>query len=246
MLHAGDWRDAITSTPGAFPRLRALTAHYEFGWSGFTAAIADAKFTHADGINQLVLTAATTGIPRSMWQMDLEATSTCHSDTLQPVSIFQKETYEEKSFTTKVDFGAEGLERLRTVTPPDKKPPKLKKFKFAKTHDLQSALLFIRSRPLQQGELVSLCVYPGSSPYLADVQVIGREKITVGGKSWDAIKCSLKLRSVDKNFKLTAHKKFKNATAWISDDQDRLLLKVDAEVFIGSIWLELKSVEFAK
>ena len=53
----------------------------------------------------------------------------------------------------------------------------------------------------------------------------------------DAIKADLKLTAVKGDFTLKPHSKFKRATAWLSDDQDRLLLKVEAEVFVGSYGL---------
>ncbi|MEQ1850931.1 MAG: DUF3108 domain-containing protein, partial [Chthoniobacteraceae bacterium] len=74
--------------------------------------------------------------------------------------------------------------------------------------------------------------------------VLGREKIKVAKRSWDAIKCDLKLNGVQEDFALKPHAKFKKAFAWFSDDSDRLLLKVEAEVFVGSIWAEMQSVEF--
>src|SRR5439155_488999 len=40
----GDWRDTISKERGTFPMLRPAKLHYEFGWSGFTAAEADASF----------------------------------------------------------------------------------------------------------------------------------------------------------------------------------------------------------
>jgi len=243
-VHAGDWREDLTLKPGVFPPLRPLTVDYEFGWSGVTAANAKAKFSVTGTQNELQLTIGTVGMARSMWKMDSRVTSVCDSLTLAPVSLVQVEEYSDETRSTKVTFTEKGAERFRMSTPPDKTPPKIKKFKLKDVHDMQSALLFIRSQPLAVGEKVKLCVYPGSSGYFAVIEVLKREKITVAGKQWDAIKCDLKLREVDKKFTLKTHSKFKNAVAWFSDDQDRLLLKIEAEVFIGKVWTELKKFEF--
>lgn len=243
-VQAGDWREELTLTPGTFPPLRPLTADYEFGWSGVTAANAKAKFSVSETQNELYLTVGTMGMARKMWKMDSRATSVCDSLTLAPISLVQVEEYSDETRTTKVDFTEKGAERFRVSTPPDKTPPKIKKFKLKEIHDMQSALLFFRSQPLVAGDKVKLCVYPGSSGYFAVIEVLGREKITVAGKEWNAIKCDLKLREVDKKFVLKTHDKFKNAIAWFSDDQDRMLLKIEAEVFIGKVWTELKKVEF--
>jgi Protein of unknown function (DUF3108) len=94
--------------------------------------------------------------------------------------------------------------------------------------------------------VVRLVVYPAVGAYLAEVQVLGREKIEVGKKKYDAVKLGLKLRAITKKLELEPHAKFKKATAWLSDDRDRLLLKMQAEIFVGSVWTELESVKFAE
>ena len=244
-LLAEDWRASISKEPGSFKKFRPTKARYEFGWSGFTAADADVSFTqNARGDCALDLSAKTTGIVRSLWKMDTHGTSVCKAATLRPVKLTQTEVYKKKSITTTVDFTAEGPAQLRVVNPPDSTPPKVQKFNFTPMHDMFSALLFIRSRPLAQGESVKLCVYPASAAYLAVATVVGREKIKVAKKNWNTIKCDLKLNEVEGSLALKPHAKFKKAHVWISDDNDRLLLKVEAEVFVGSVWAELQSVEF--
>ncbi len=245
---ADDWRETLTRKKGDFPPLRPLTARYDFGWSGVKAAEATAEFSKLKGGKvELDITGRTVGASRLLWRMDTKATSTVNGTTLRPLKLTQKETYAKKSMTTSVDFTAEGPATLRQPDPPDAnaKPAKVKRWKFAEAHDLHSALLFIRSQPLRQGQTTRVCVFPGSSPYLAEATVAGREKVKVAGKEWPAIRCELKLRSIAKDFTLAPHSKFKEATVWVSDDADRLLLKIEAEVFVGKIWVELKDVKFA-
>ncbi len=243
---AADWRDALDLKPGKFPAQRAVAARYEFGWSGVKAAEAEAKFSRTKGHCRLELDAKTVGVARGLWRMDTHAVSTMNARTLRPVRLNQSEKYSKKSFLTTVDFSGEGVKRLKVPTPPDRNPPKLKEFKFSHVHDLQSALLFIRSQRLAQAETIRLCVYPSTGAYLAEIHVLAREKVKAAGREWDAIKCDIKLREVMRDFTVAPHRKFKKAAAWLSDDKDRLLLRVEAEVFVGSIWAELKSADFAK
>jgi hypothetical protein len=243
---AADWRDSLTRQPGTFPPLRPLRARYDFGWSGLKAAEAHAVFSREKGGKvKLEITGRTVGAARALWRLDTKATSTANAATLRPVKLQQTETYSRKSMTTTIDFTAKGAASVRQPNPPDPTPPKVKRFKFSEVHDLHSALLFIRSQPLRTGQTTRVCVYPGSSPYVAELTVVGREKMKAAGKPWPAIRCELKLRAVAKDFTLGEHKRFKRATAWISDDPDRLLLRLEAEIFVGSIWLELEEVEFA-
>ena len=156
----------------------------------------------------------------------------------------QTETYKKKVVTTTVDFLADGPVQTRTQIPPEAVQRAPRRFVFPDVHDLNSAVFFIRSQALAQGDSVKLCVYPGGAPYLATATVTGRERLTVAGREWNAIRCDLQLSGIADDYRLTPHKKFKKATAWISDDSDRLMLKISADVQVGSVWAELQSVGF--
>lgn len=246
-LHAADWRDTLTPAAGKFPALRSLTARYAIRWSGLKAAETEVKFDRTkSGLLQLGIEGRTIGAARVLWRLDSEAVSTCSASTLRPVKLRQTEAYAKKTLTTTVNFTAEGPQTLRVPNPPDPTPPKVKKFKFPHVYDLPSGLLFIRSQPLRQGQTTRLCVFPASSPYYGEVTVTGREKIKAAGREWNAIRCDLRLQSVQKDFSLVPHQNFKKATAWVSDDNDRLLLRLEAEIFVGRVRVELEDVTFAK
>lgn len=240
-----DWRDSITREPGTFRALRTANARYEFGWSGVTAADANFSFTqNADGEFAIEMSAKTTGVARALWKMDASARSVCKPETLRPVKLTQTEIYRRKSVKTTVDFYAEGPAASRVVMPLEPILWEVKKFSFTPLHDIFSAFLFARSRPLTQGESVKLCVYPASAAYLAVITVVGREQITIAKRNWHAIKCELKINEIEDSLVLRPHAKFKKAHVWLSDDSDRFLLQVEAEVFIGRVWAKLLSVEF--
>ena len=189
---------------------------------------------------------STDGFVRKLWSMDATHTSLFDPATLKPVSAIQTEIYRKETLTTKLDFDAEGVSRLREAKPPDKNPPKTKRFKFPGVLDLYGALLFVRSQPLQKGDTVRVVVYPATDPYLAEVKVGDRVKVEAGKKTYDAIKLDVKLRRITKKLELEPHASFKKATAWMSDDRDRLLLKIQAEISVGSVWTELESVKFGE
>ena len=240
-----DWREEIWKKPGSFTALRPATFHYAFGWSGITAAEAEVSSTLTpEGRCVLDFSARTTGLVRTMWKMDAKAQSSCEAATFRPVKLTQTETYKKKVVKTEVDFLADGPVQRRSLEPPDAAAAATRRFRFPHVHDLNSAVLFIRSQALAQGDSVKLVVYPGGAPYLTSATVIGRERLTVAGREWDTIRCDLQLSSITDEYTLMPHKKFKKATAWISDDGDRLLLKISAEVQVGSVWAELQSVDF--
>jgi hypothetical protein len=244
--HADDWRKTLTApTPGAFPALRPLRAKYRFGWSSFDAAEAGFEITrNGDNLLKLEVAVRSKGVVRKLWKMDGTHVAVCHAATLRPVSMMQVETYKKETLTTKLDFSEKGVARLREAKPADKNPPKTKRFEFAGLFDLFTAMLFVRSQPLQTGDVLRLVVYPATDPYLAEVEVRGREQIEVADEKRDAIALGIKLRRITKKLEIAPHAKFKRATAWIGADRDRLLLKIEAEVFVGSVRTELEEVKF--
>jgi len=245
---AEDWRDTLTSPqPGKFPPPRPFKAEYHFGWSGIVAAKADFDFTKPSRTQyQLKMTTQTTGAVRALWKMNTDHTAYCTAATLRPIRLEQTEVYKSETEVTKAEFLPEGVAYKVQETPSKEKPRKERRFKQPNMFDLQTALFFIRSQRLQAGDRYRLVIFPGKAAYLADVEVLGREKLKVPAGTYDAVKCQLRLQEVNKHFELEPHKKFKRAYAWLSDDGDRLLLKAQAEIFVGSVWTELQSVEFPK
>jgi hypothetical protein len=63
--------------------------------------------------------------------------------------------------------------------------------------------------------------------------------------TFSAIKLDLQLNKIGKKRELEPHKKFRRASIWVSDDSDRLLLRVQASIFVGKVFAELQSVRFS-
>ncbi len=109
---------------------------------------------------------------------------------------------------------------------------------------MHSTLLYVRSQPLREGDVYRVVVYPATSPYLATLTVTGREPITIAAGTYQAIKLDLQLNKIGKKRELGPHKKFRRASIWVSDDSDRLLLRIEASIFVGKVFVELQSVRF--
>lgn len=210
-----------------------------------TAAQAKLELSRAPrGQFKLTMDTQTIGVARTLWRMDTQQTATCQIATLRPLSLQQTETYKDETETTQAQFLPDEVRRTTKVTPRQGPPEKEKRFKFPNVFDLQTALLYVRSQRLEAGERYRLLVYPSTSAYYVDIEVLGREKLKVASGTYEAIKCQVRLQSITKKFELAPHRKFKRAYAWLSDDHDRLLLKIQADIFVGSVWSELQSVEF--
>jgi hypothetical protein len=222
-----------------------LHAHYKFGWSAFTAAEATFDYTKAKaGVMRMEVGTKSIGFVRTLWRMDAQHVAQMQSGTLRPVSVRQTETYRNQTVKSKLDFTPTGVTRLRETNPNDGKPAKPKTFDYPNLFDLNSALHWVRSQKLAGGDSYKIVVYPSTAAYLAQIDVRERQKISVGGKTWNAIKLDLKLWKINDTFELEPHAKFKNASIWVSDDANRMLLKIDAEIFVGSVWAELDRVDY--
>ncbi len=239
-----DWRDQLSPPePGDFPALRPISLEYQCGWSGLTAGHVEARFSRpAPDECMLDATAATTGLARALWKIDATHEARGDLSTLKPLAVRQKEVYRAQTVRTDLDFDDAGVERFRQSTR-DKNPARRKRYDFPNLFDLQTALLYVRSQKLQNGQVYRVVVYPATSPYLATITVLGREKIKVKAGNYPAIKMDLKLEKVTGDMKLAPHGKFKRATGWLSDDEDRLPLRMNAQLFVGSVWVELAKVD---
>jgi hypothetical protein len=73
--------------------------------------------------------------------------------------------------------------------------------------------------------------------------VAGREKIRIGDADRNAIKVNLNFRSIDQHLQLKTYKRFKSGRGWISDDNYRIPLRVEADIFVGYVFAELEKFE---
>jgi Protein of unknown function (DUF3108) len=243
---AANWQSTLTKDPpGNFPELRPLRATYRFGWSGLTAATGEVHFTKtSEGRFQLDGTGRTIGFVRALWKLDVNYRALAHAETLRPVETLQTEDYRSKKITTHLSFTNNGVSRARTEGQGGSAGTKTREFRFPNLFDLHSAMLYLRSQPLPERSTHRVVVYPATSAYLATITVLGREKISVRAGTYPAIKIDLQLNRIGKKLDLQPHRKFRRATIWISDDADRILLRIEAQVFVGTVFAELQSLRF--
>jgi Protein of unknown function (DUF3108) len=242
---AENWEATLSKEPiGNFPEMRPLRASYRFGWSGLTAATGDVHFTKpSENKFQLDGTGRTIGFVRALWKLDASYQAIANAETLRPIETQQIENYRSKKIVTHLTFTNNGVTRARTEGK-GAAEAKTRQFNFPNLFDLFSAMLYLRSQPLKERTVYRVVAYPATNAYLATVTVIGREKISVHAGSYSAIKLDLRLKRIGKQRQLEPHRKFRGATIWVSDDPQRLLLRIEAQVFVGTVFAELQSVSF--
>ncbi|HYR21799.1 MAG TPA: DUF3108 domain-containing protein [Chthoniobacterales bacterium] len=242
---APSWESTLTKDPpGNFPELRPVRATYHFGWSGFTAGTGDMHFSKtADKRFQLEAAGRTIGLVRALWKLDASYRGLADSETLRPIESKQTEIYRKKKLITDLTFTNSGVTRARTEGP-GAGTTTTRPFNFPGLFDLHSALLYLRSQPLNDHSAYHIVVYPATSAYLTTVTILAHERVSVRAGAYNAIKIDLQLKRLGKKLELEPHRKFRRATIWISDDENRIPLRIEAQIFVGTVFAELQAVRF--
>jgi hypothetical protein len=96
-------------------------------------------------------------------------------------------------------------------------------------------LYWIRTVPLVVGQRYEYRRYfrPERNPVI--VQVLGRERINVAGRKWDAIVLSPRIPNGGGIFAEKA-----DARMWLSDDRERIMLALQSKFSFGTVTLKLK------
>lgn len=241
---AQDWHASVTPhTPGAFPPPAPLIARYRFGWSGIAAATARIGLAKEGDRFELTGTGGTTGLARTLWPYDVRHRALVEAGSLRPLHVEETEELRRKSVTTALKFRPAGVTSDRAERRAEGVKEKTRHFEFPNVQSVGSALLFLRSQALNDGAIYRVVVYPATSAYLVTVVVMGREPITVRAGAFNAIRLKVVMSKVGKDGQLEPHKKFREATVWLSNDNNRLVLRIEAQVFIGKVFAELDEVQ---
>jgi hypothetical protein len=188
----------------------------------------------------------TDGLARALWQLDARHKAVILMEGLKPIAFEQIEKYANKRVRTEAVFKPDGLWRIRAVTPDPKNVAKWKRIKVEPVRDIVSAMLLIRSQSLNNGDRIGVVAFPGDAPFLVEVTVAKREQIKIAGALRKAIKLDFQIQRIDVKNKdrLAPHGKFRSGSVWLSDDEDRIPLRAEVDIFIGYVFGELESLRF--
>ena len=242
---SADWRaDVQRLGSGPVPPPPDLTARYVFGWSGIEAAEAEVKLRRgAEGNFTGTVSGGTKGMARTLYKLDADYRTEVAGPDFLSRHFTLTERYRSYRVEEKADFRPGGVRAWRESDKKGAKPPKWKNFYVPGLRDMAGALLLARSQPLDQGDRISLAVFPGDWMYLARLKVEGREKLRSRGEDRKAIRLALEIDRIEKDYSLSPHKKFQHGTIWVSDDDLRIPLRIEVKVFVGHVFAELAEVQ---
>ncbi|MFV0338450.1 MAG: DUF3108 domain-containing protein [Chthoniobacterales bacterium] len=246
------WMDELTdSAPGPLAVPADFEAKYEFGWSGFIGGGATFRFTNdfENDVYEVEAHGGTSGMARTLWRIDAEYRGRGRRTSLLPIGFSQTEKYRRYSLFTKAKFTKDFVER-KIYRSTQKEPQKWKKFRFPLLRDLVASMLFVRSHSLKDGEKIVFLSFPGDSPFLVEMRVERRELINWQGGQRKAIRLNQKIRRIETKGaaagSLTEHGKYRSGTIWISDDEWRIPLRAEVNIFIGYVYGEMTELRWLK
>ena len=242
-----EWTKELTpGTAGTQRKVPPCKLTFDVGWSHvMTAGQATLTVREAGDYWRADATAASTGLARMLWKYDCEMTSIMHRSDLRAHYMQHHETDSAETCRYRVAF-----EPQRVITETRGQPVKGTATAstivcpYGPMDDILSVILYLRSQDLKSGRKITRVVQPWDTPYLTTFEVMGRETLVYGGEKRPCLKLGLKIRKIDRStLALSAYKKMKTATIWVSDDELRVPLEMQASVFVGFMFARLTKFE---
>lgn len=183
--------------------------------------------------------AATAGAAALVKQISDEATSVIDLESGRPISLESMIVNSGKRTTASAKF-AGGIAEVTYQRPTDQKP-KTQKINFGKivVNDAHTAMAQLRGWRATKGATRTVFVIGGRRLWRIDVTYGGEETIggTLGNRR--AIRFEGKSFRAKPNMTIESNKPARTFTVWLSDDADRVPLKVSASTELGEITMEL-------
>ncbi len=233
-------KDISPSEIGSHPRIKSGILDLKVSWNGMLdSGKLQVKFApkDTDKPNAYVVTssAASLGIAAGLFPYTCNFWSELDPVSLQPQLFSAVETDSEETTSTTVRYAPNRAVCKETTQPIPKGSSKTieRIFEFSPVFDIFSAMLHIRSQKLNTGDEFNLVVLPFKTPYLIKVKVQGRE----AHLDRKTIRLTVGMRKINgKTLELVPYKKMKkDATLWLSDDDDRIPVEFRAAIFIGDV-----------
>jgi len=178
---AQDWIKTLSNPrAAAFPKLKPIQLTYQAKFNNLLkAGKISFIFDKPDKrYPNYYISQAYGGSAISQLPYSFTMTSFSSRKTLLPklVIINEKDRKESDDITNKYSSRNVSHKKTTTKLSNKAKTPQSHTFNAPYVHDFLTTMLYLRSQKLNKGTSYKLCVHPFSSPYLATITVLGREK----------------------------------------------------------------------
>lgn len=238
---AAPWKSEIhPKSNGSFPALASTTLEYRVSWKGLLDAGSvrlefAPKGRQKPGSYVVNSSSRSLGPASSLFPYESSFWSEIHPTTLTAQRFYATEKDRRETIESKTNFSPTKADYTETTRDLRKGTVKTRSrsFSFGPVHDIFSAMLFVRSQKLHKGDTVTLVAQPFATPYLIRVHVVDR----VIHQQQPAIHLRLSMSKINRDtLQLEPYKKMKReASLWLSNDNQRIPLELRASVFIGDV-----------
>ncbi|MBK7973388.1 MAG: DUF3108 domain-containing protein [Deltaproteobacteria bacterium] len=219
---------------------------YEFGWKGIPAARATLSVQAVPGDEparvKVIGSARTMSWLDWIWKMNDRFEAVFEADTLTPGTFdFAQRERGDKVDTHLAISWKDGVATSRRVKNGNTKDWL---FPITRAYDPVTAAFLLRGVDLAIGDAKLVEVLNGKSRYLITMNVVGRETVTVPAGTFDTFRLEPEIRNPNVPPPPPEKRKLRKVAIWISTDAPRRIVKIESEVFWGSVygqWTEPRS-----
>ena len=213
------------------------TYRYRVSWQGISAAEAEIQVTRRGDAFQVTSSARTNSFIDVFYRLRYQASGLIGAKTLEPrlTTINQQENSRVKNITIK--FLPDGQIRSERWSRSDEK--EIEEFDPNNyTLDPFSAAFIARSLSWEVGDTKHFDTYSGRSRYLISLTAEDRIKMDINNQERNVLVISPR---VEKLTDPDAENKLRKASIFVTDDQQREILEIQSEVFVGTVRTKLIS-----
>jgi hypothetical protein len=216
---------------------------YEVSWKGIPVASAtiDIRDREVDSAKAYFVEASakTNKVVGVFYKLRHTSNSLFYQEDLRPIRFSFRQTENSRKKSSEIVFGEGG--EIKSVLEKNGKVEEARQF-FSdnQTLDPISAAFLARSIPIELGQRASFDIYNAKNRYLISFKVTEIEEIYLPGEKDKR----LAYKVIPRLRKLTdteGEKRFRKAEIWIAADETRDVLKIESEVFVGSVSAHMKS-----
>lgn len=230
-----------TYTPGPMPFHDGERLFYQASWLGIPAANAEILL-HRDSHDPDLWTAEawikTNRAVDVVYKMRDYLREDFRRGTFVPRTMFvrQNEGRRHDEFTVNFDPSSQ----LVTMRKQGPRGLQIRRFRAINPQGMASGAAMALSQPLTVGSSLIFDVFSATSRYVLKFAVTGQGHLGTAAGSFNAIKIEPSVIWMsDKSMREWASA----TTAWVSADERRLPLRIDAAIFIGAVRIDLVKVE---
>jgi hypothetical protein len=216
---------------------------YQISWQGIPVGSASIRVgtTFRDGKKMLDVeaTARSGKALRLFYDLRHRSESIFSAQELKPVEFLSRQTENSRFTNLKITFSPAGFIAAKITKGKLGSGGKSEEVSFRSgnaTFDPISAAFLARSLRVDPSEDPSIDVFNGEDRYLISLHLVGRDKIKVAGKEYDAFKMEPSVRKLTDT---QGEKRVRKVYLWVSADGRRDVLKVESEVLLGSVSAKL-------